>query len=174
MSGVGDVKTGPATAASSMPLPTNPPCAGSCPEPPPDTSATFFCLRSLRTTILPASSFSSFSGRDFTRPWIISCSTFSTSLMIFFMMKNDLLQFVLEMKNRTCLIPLYLVYQSTRRNSSEIRTSMLEFSFLLFDFRKQWKLSESSFRLLSIKKPPQKWRNCGGFYLKMRHRTADA
>src|SRR5580700_9660253 len=35
-SGTGDVNTSPGQAASSMPLPTNPPCSGSCPEPPRD------------------------------------------------------------------------------------------------------------------------------------------
>src|SRR6059058_432643 len=39
-SGTGEVKTAPGQAASSMPRPTKPPCSGSCPEPPPDTSAT--------------------------------------------------------------------------------------------------------------------------------------
>ena len=32
--------TSPQHAASSIPWPTNPPCIGSCPEPPPETSAT--------------------------------------------------------------------------------------------------------------------------------------
>src|SRR5436190_15361582 len=40
-SGVGEVKTSPGQAASSIPGPTNPPCMGSCPEPPPDTIPTF-------------------------------------------------------------------------------------------------------------------------------------
>src|SRR3954453_19106372 len=40
-SGVGEVKTSPGQAASSIPMPTNPPCIGSCPEPPPDTMPTF-------------------------------------------------------------------------------------------------------------------------------------
>src|SRR3978361_73610 len=39
-SGTGEVKTSPAQAASSMPMPTNPPCIGSWPEPPPETSPT--------------------------------------------------------------------------------------------------------------------------------------
>src|SRR5689334_15848806 len=39
-SGTGEVKIAPAQAASSMPLPTNPPCRGSWPEPPPDTRPT--------------------------------------------------------------------------------------------------------------------------------------
>jgi len=48
-SGVGEVKTSPQQAASSMPVPTKPPCRGSCPDPPPETSATlpdaFGCAR---------------------------------------------------------------------------------------------------------------------------------
>ena len=36
----GDAKTAPGTAAVSIPLPTNPTCAGSCPLPPPHTSVT--------------------------------------------------------------------------------------------------------------------------------------
>src|SRR4051794_2130542 len=39
-SGVGEVKTSPGQAASSMPRPTKPPCIGSCPEPPPETMPT--------------------------------------------------------------------------------------------------------------------------------------
>ena len=39
-SGVGEVKTSPGQAASSMPRPTKPACSGSCPEPPPEISAT--------------------------------------------------------------------------------------------------------------------------------------
>jgi hypothetical protein len=35
-SGVGEVNTSPGHAPSSMPGPTNPPCMGSCPEPPPE------------------------------------------------------------------------------------------------------------------------------------------
>src|SRR3954464_4684928 len=40
-SGVGEGNTSPGQAASSIPDPTNPPCMGSCPEPPPDTTPTF-------------------------------------------------------------------------------------------------------------------------------------
>ncbi|GBC87762.1 hypothetical protein HRbin12_01780 [bacterium HR12] len=39
-SGVGEVKTSPGQAASSMPIPTKPPCIGSCPLPPPETIPT--------------------------------------------------------------------------------------------------------------------------------------
>ena len=48
-SGVGLVKTAPGQAASSMPLPTKPPCIGSWPLPPPETRATLpFTGASLR------------------------------------------------------------------------------------------------------------------------------
>ena len=39
-SGVGLVKIAPGQAASSIPFPTNPPCMGSCPLPPPEMTAT--------------------------------------------------------------------------------------------------------------------------------------
>src|SRR4051812_44436639 len=39
-SGVGEVKTWPGQAASSIPTPTRPACIGSCPDPPPEMSAT--------------------------------------------------------------------------------------------------------------------------------------
>src|SRR6185436_20832139 len=39
-SGTGDVKTAPGQAASSIPRPTNPPCIGSWPEPPPEITPT--------------------------------------------------------------------------------------------------------------------------------------
>ena len=42
-SGVGEVNTSPGQAASSIPMPTNPPCIGSCPDPPPETTPTFPC-----------------------------------------------------------------------------------------------------------------------------------
>src|SRR5919204_6700271 len=42
-SGTGEVKTSPGHAASSIPRPTKPPCSGSCPDPPPETSATLPC-----------------------------------------------------------------------------------------------------------------------------------
>src|SRR3981081_3136245 len=43
-SGTGEVNTAPGQAASSMPMPTKPPCIGSCPEPPPEISDTLPCL----------------------------------------------------------------------------------------------------------------------------------
>ena len=38
-----EANTAPGQAASSIPRPTNPPCMGSCPLPPPDNRATLFC-----------------------------------------------------------------------------------------------------------------------------------
>src|SRR6478735_454124 len=56
-SGTGDVNTAPGQAASSIPRPTNPPCMGSWPAPPPETMATLPCLgASARTTICAARS----------------------------------------------------------------------------------------------------------------------
>ncbi len=40
-SGTGEVKISPGQAAVSIPIPTKPPCSGSCPDPPPETSPTF-------------------------------------------------------------------------------------------------------------------------------------
>ena len=49
-SGVGEVKTSPGHAASSIPIPTKPPCIGSWPEPPPERTPTFpFTGASART-----------------------------------------------------------------------------------------------------------------------------
>ena len=55
-SGTGDVKTAPGQAASSMPMPTNPPCIGSWPEPPPEMIPTLPAFgASLRTTMFGSS-----------------------------------------------------------------------------------------------------------------------
>lgn len=48
----GEANTPPHTAAVSIPSQTNPACAGSCPEPPPQMIETYSCLGFLRTTIL--------------------------------------------------------------------------------------------------------------------------
>src|SRR4051812_38067772 len=84
-SGVGEVNTAPGTAAASMPWPTKPPCSGSCPDPPPEMTAT-----------LPATGASALittSGSYWTRrtsacaaasPRSDSATTFAGSLMIFF------------------------------------------------------------------------------------------
>src|SRR5947208_17193276 len=50
-SGVGEVNTSPGQAASSIPGPTKPPCIGSCPEPPPETSPTLPCTGASARTI---------------------------------------------------------------------------------------------------------------------------
>src|SRR5213080_3725138 len=50
-SGVGDVNTSPGQAASSIPSPTKPPCIGSWPEPPPETSPTLPCTGASARTI---------------------------------------------------------------------------------------------------------------------------
>src|SRR5213080_573742 len=44
-SGTGEVNTSPGQAASSIPYPTNPPCRGSWPDPPPDTRPTLRAAR---------------------------------------------------------------------------------------------------------------------------------
>src|ERR1700674_629520 len=58
-SGVGEVKTAPGHAASSMPRPTQPPCRGSWPLPPPETSPTL----PLRGASLRMITFGSYSTR---------------------------------------------------------------------------------------------------------------
>src|SRR4051794_18731150 len=54
-SGVGEVKISPGHAASRMPRPTNPPCIGSWPEPPPDTMPTFPCTGASARTMYAGS-----------------------------------------------------------------------------------------------------------------------
>ena len=58
-SGVGEVKTWPGQAASSMPRPTKPAWSGSWPEPPPETSATLPGL-----SFAPAHEFAVLAKRD--------------------------------------------------------------------------------------------------------------
>ncbi|SIM22911.1 Uncharacterised protein [Mycobacteroides abscessus subsp. abscessus] len=69
----GEVKISPGHAAVSMPRPMNPACRGSCPEPPPDTMATwpgrngesrirYPCSRSHRRSAVAATSPRSASG----------------------------------------------------------------------------------------------------------------
>src|SRR5688500_3900763 len=83
-SGTGDVKTAPGQAASSMPRPTNPPCIGSCPEPPPEMTPTLpWRGASARTT-----TFGSMTRRRSpcaaTMPASASSTTASGALMSFF------------------------------------------------------------------------------------------
>jgi hypothetical protein len=56
---LGEANRSPHTAAVSIPLPTNPACAGSWPEPPPEITATRLLSQSPRATILMAGSISS-------------------------------------------------------------------------------------------------------------------
>src|SRR5262249_16875987 len=83
-SGVGEVKTCPGTAASSMPGPTNPPCSGSWPEPPPDTSATFPRLRWRRSTKGAVSPSRTMSECAAQKPATLSLTTSPTALISFF------------------------------------------------------------------------------------------
>src|SRR3954454_10711907 len=84
-SGTGEVNTSPGHAASSIPTPTKPPCSGSWPEPPPDTSPTLPATgASLRTTIWASASYVSRSPWAAARPARDSLTTASGSLMTFF------------------------------------------------------------------------------------------
>src|SRR5215211_2759895 len=85
-SGTGEVNTSPGQAASSIPSPTKPPCSGSWPEPPPDTSATLPCRgASLRTTICASGSTRRMSPCAAARPASDSLTTRSGSLSSFLM-----------------------------------------------------------------------------------------
>src|ERR1700694_3622158 len=67
--GTCDVNTSPGAAASSIPSPTKPPWSGSCPEPPPEISATLPRFgASLRTTICAAAAERKVSGCGAARP----------------------------------------------------------------------------------------------------------
>src|SRR5919201_6492068 len=83
-SGTGDVKISPGHAASSMPRPTKPPCSGSWPEPPPETSPTLPATgASFRTTIWLSTSTRSRSACAAARPASDSLTTSVGSLMNF-------------------------------------------------------------------------------------------
>ena len=71
------------TAASSMPFPTKPACAGSCPLPPPEMRVTLLRLISFFLTTLNFSTNSS-SGCAAARPWHISYTKVSGVFIIFF------------------------------------------------------------------------------------------
>src|SRR3954468_12923926 len=85
-SGVGEVKTSPGQAASSIPGPTNPPCMGSCPEPPPDTIPTFPCTGASARTMVYGS-YETFRRSPYasSMPSSASRTTASGALMSFFM-----------------------------------------------------------------------------------------
>src|SRR3982074_525716 len=87
-SGVGEVKTGPGHAASSIPCPTKPVCSGSCPEPPPDTSATLPGLRCRRCTNGACSPRRTMSECAAQNPAKLSLITFSAALISFFILPS--------------------------------------------------------------------------------------
>src|SRR5882724_13355223 len=87
-SGVGEVKTWPGQAASSMPCPTKPECSGSCPEPPPDTRATlpgFWFRRCTNGACSPMRTMSECAAQN---PARLSLSTFSAALISFFILPS--------------------------------------------------------------------------------------
>src|SRR6266849_610059 len=100
--GTGEVKTSPGAAASSMPSPTNPPCRGSCPDPPPEMRATLpFLGASLRTMIWFATSYRSRSGWAAASPFNDSFTTADGSLRNFriWLVSTAILVFLLSVKN---------------------------------------------------------------------------
>src|SRR5947209_16963319 len=84
-SGVGEVKIWPGQAASSMPRPTKPACSGSCPEPPPEISATLPGFNARRRTNLCSAPRATMSACAAAKPSRLSVSRSSTALMSFFM-----------------------------------------------------------------------------------------
>ena len=83
-SGTGEVKISPGQAAVSMPLPTNPPCSGSCPDPPPDTRPTFPSYGAPRRTITRRSTSTFSSVCAAANPRSASATTVSGTLMSIF------------------------------------------------------------------------------------------
>src|SRR5438067_3216353 len=89
-SGVGEVNTAPGTAAASMPGPTKPPCSGSCPDPPPEMTATLPATgASARTTTSGSYWTRRMSACAAASPRSDSATTFAGSLMIFFTTASD-------------------------------------------------------------------------------------
>src|SRR3954466_14170610 len=87
-SGVGEVNTWPGQAASSMPRPTNPPCSGSWPEPPPEISATlpdFSVLRRMNLWPPPSVTMSACAAA---KPSKLFGSMSSMALINFFMLSS--------------------------------------------------------------------------------------
>src|SRR3982075_877117 len=84
-SGVGEGRTCPGQAASSIPWPTKPACRGSCPLPPPETSATLPFRGAARVTKAGFSWTERMSRWASARPRKASETTFTASLMNFFM-----------------------------------------------------------------------------------------
>src|SRR5882672_7041044 len=83
-SGVGEVKTWPGQAASSIPRPTKPACNGSCPEPPPEIRATLPDFKLRRRTNLRSGPSSRISACAAAKPSRLSSSTVSAPLISFF------------------------------------------------------------------------------------------
>src|SRR5208282_100652 len=86
-SGVGEVKTCPGQAASSIPVPTKPICSGSCPLPPPEIKATLFKLGEQRHTNLRSGPRATTSECAAAKPSRLSARKSSTELMNFFMIR---------------------------------------------------------------------------------------
>src|SRR6516225_8724779 len=84
-SGVGEVKTWPGQAASSMPTPTKPACSGSCPDPPPEISATLPGTSSARRTKRPSPPSVTMSPCAAMKPSRLSVRRVEGSLISFFM-----------------------------------------------------------------------------------------
>src|SRR3954454_9362939 len=85
-SGVGEVKTSPGQAASSMPRPKKPACIGSCPEPPPEMIPTLpWTGASARTTTIGSWITRTLSPCAASTPCRASRTTASGSLISFFM-----------------------------------------------------------------------------------------
>src|SRR5712675_344280 len=83
-SGVGEVKTWPGQAASSMPRPTKPACSGSCPEPPPEIRATLPGFNARRRTNLRSAPNSRISAWAAAKPSRLSSSTVPVLLISIF------------------------------------------------------------------------------------------
>ncbi len=83
-SGTGEVNTSPGQAPDSIPGPTKPPCSGSCPEPPPETSATFPATGASRRTITRFSTSTVNSGWAAASPRSASATTVSGTLINIF------------------------------------------------------------------------------------------
>src|SRR3984893_11616791 len=87
-SGVGEVKTWPGHAASSIPCPTNPVGSGPCPEPPPDSRAALPGLRCRRCTNGASSPIRTISECAAQNPARLSLIAVSTSLISFFILAS--------------------------------------------------------------------------------------
>src|SRR5579859_3275578 len=84
-SGVGEVKTCPGQAASSMPWPTKPACSGSCPLPPPEMRATLPGVSAARRTNFRSAPSATISACAAAKPSRLSWSTVAGALISFFM-----------------------------------------------------------------------------------------